>query len=125
MSTNSTVSIERIDGCNALRMTWQHQVVEPDVRYAFREIVDALEETDEHLYVVVDLLSNPEFPMRVTVVEALPAYRHPMLRQWLIVGSNRLAHMVEAVLSGATRRKNVLWFASERDAINHIAQTCD
>ncbi len=122
MSTNHTVSVERIEGYNALRMTWQRQVTETDVRDAFRKITDALENADEPTYMVVDLLSNPEFPMRVTVVEALPAYRHPMLRQWLIVGSNRLAHMVETVLSGATRRKNVLWVSSEEEAVNHTSQ---
>ena len=123
METHSTVKIEPVANCNALRMTWQHHVAESDVRDAFKAIVEALESADQPMYVIVDLLQDPLFPLRTTIFEGLRAYRHPKLIEWLIVGGNGMAHMVEATFSTITRRKNVYWFASEQNAIAHIAQT--
>ena len=122
MEIHSTVEIEPIANTNALRMTWQHQVTESDVRAAFKAIVETLESSDQPMYVVVDLLQNPLFPLRATIFEGIRAYRHPKLAAWLIVGSNQMAHMVEATFSAITHRKNVYWFATEQEAFAHMEQ---
>ena len=122
MDKQITVTVEPIEGHNALRMTWQHQVDEHDVKTAFQQITQALESADAPLYIVVDLLNDPRFPLRATVGEAVKAYRHPSLAAWLIVGSNRLAKTVEATLAALTRRKNVYWFDTEPEALAYMSQ---
>jgi hypothetical protein len=116
----ATVSVEPIENYPALKMTWQHTVLDADVVTAFQKIMTALDATNRPLYVVVDLLSNPRFPMMVTVQEALPCYRDPMLKEWLVVGSNWMAKAIEGTLARITRHKNVRWFTTEADAIAYL-----
>ncbi|MEO8611403.1 MAG: hypothetical protein ABI690_26130 [Chloroflexota bacterium] len=116
----TTVNVEPIEKYPALKMTWQNTVVDADVAPAFRKIMKALDATNRPLYIVVDLLSNPRFPMMVTVQEALPCYRDPMLKEWLIVGSNWMAKAIEGTLSRITRHKNVRWFTTEAEAMAYL-----
>ena len=116
----TTVSVEAIEGYPALKMMWQHDVVEADVAPAFAKISAALDATKRPLYVVVDLRSNPRFPILTTVQEALTPYRDPMLKEWLIVGSNWMAKAIESTLADITRHKNVRWFKTESEALAHL-----
>lgn len=116
----NTVSVEPLEGYPALKMVWQHDVVEADVAPAFAKISAALDATKRPLYVVVDLLSNPHFPIMTTVQEALVPYRDPMLKEWLIVGSNWMAKAIESTLARITRHKNVRWFKTEVEALAYL-----
>ncbi|MBZ0287419.1 MAG: hypothetical protein K8I30_07380 [Anaerolineae bacterium] len=116
----STVSVEPVENYPALKMTWEHTVIEADVAPAFRKIMNALDATNRPIYIIVDLLRNPRFPMMVTVQEALPCYRDPMLKEWLIVGSNWMAKAIEGTLARITRHKNVRWFNTAADAMAYL-----
>jgi hypothetical protein len=116
----STVRVEPLEAYPALKMIWEHTVLEADVAPAFRKIMNALDATNRPIYVIVDLLSNPRFPMMVTVQEALPCYRDPMMKEWLIVGSNWMAKAIEGTLARITRHKNVRWFSTEAEALTYL-----
>jgi hypothetical protein len=122
MESNSTVSINLIEGNDSLRMTWKRDVVEGDVKSAFQKIVTILDKSEKPIFVMVDLRQNPQFPLRTTIIEAMKAYKHPMLTAWLIVGTNSMAKIIEATLSSLTRRKNVYWFVTEQDALAYMSQ---
>jgi hypothetical protein len=115
-----TVDVQPIKYLPALKMIWQHKVVDKDVITAFESITTALNNSKDPLYVVVDLLNNPNFPLMVTIQNALEPYRHPQLQEWLIVGSNWMARTIEGTLSKITRHKNVRWFDTEDDALNYL-----
>jgi hypothetical protein len=117
----TTISVEPLEGYPALKMIWQHDVVEADVAPAFAKISAALDASKRPMYVVVDLLSNPRFPIMTTVQEALAPYRDPMLKEWLIVGSNWMAKAIESTLARITRHKNVRWFKTEAEALAYLS----
>jgi len=105
-----------------IKMTWQHRVNEIDVGRAFDKINQLLNENDGPRFVLVDISAKPQFPLMTTVHSAVAGpYRNPRLREWLIVGSNRLAHMVEKTLASVTNRRNVVWFNTEADALAYAA----
>ena len=116
----ATVSVEPIENYPALKMTWQHTILEADVAPAFQKIMAVLNTSKRPIYIVVDILSNPRFPMMRTVQEALPCYRDPMLKEWLVVGSNATARAIEGTLSRITRHKNVRWFNTQAEAIAYL-----
>ena len=104
-------------------MVWGRNVTDRDVRIAFGRIQSLLDEVGEPRCVLVDLSNMPNMPLAPTLQSALAGpYRHPMLRNWLIIESehNRVAHLLERLLSGATRRRNVYWFTSEQEALAFI-----
>jgi hypothetical protein len=110
------------DHDNAVLMTWQRQVQTEDVKVAFSQIMDHLKQKQTPLYVVVDILRNPNFPVGTTITAALLGpYRHPDLAAWLVVGSNWMAKSIERALANVTGRKNVLWFDTMEAALRHLA----
>ena len=115
-----TVILEKIDQ-NSIRMVWQKQPRLVDIRAAFKEIEDHLNETNTPLYIIVILPPNIRFPVGQTVWEALGCYRHEQSQGWLVVGGNSLAKLIESILVRMTKRENVLWFESESEALAHLA----
>jgi len=116
-----TVEVTCLEGSNTLRMRWQHHVLPHDVAHAFQQITDRLDVSDASLYVVADLTSNPRIPLKETISALLAGpYRHPRLAEWLIVGSNLEARSVANALFAITRRSNVRWFDTERDALDYL-----
>ncbi|MBX3064138.1 MAG: STAS/SEC14 domain-containing protein [Anaerolineae bacterium] len=115
-----TVQIDYLEGYHALKMTWQHNVQTQDVYTAFHKIEMELRKSDQPLYVVVDLLSDPRFPLKATVDGARVSYRHPRLAEWLIIGSNWLARAIERALASVTNKRNVRWFDSEDAALAYL-----
>lgn len=115
-----TVDVQPIDGYPALKMTWQHKVRDEDVVVAFRKIGATLDSSDYPVYIVVDLLNDPQFPILTTVHEVIGPYRHPKLEAWLVIGSNWMAKTIESALAKITRRKSVHWFRSENEAIAYL-----
>jgi hypothetical protein len=117
----ATVRVEPLEGKNALKMIWQRQVIEQDVREAFQVINTCLNEADGQMWVMVDLLSNPNFPLGATIQGALCGpYRNPKLREWLIIGSNPLARVIARTLAGVTGKSNVRWFDTEADGLAYL-----
>ena len=116
-----TVTAKPIEHLHAIKMIWQHSAKTEDIIEAFEQITEYLGQSEELVYVVVDITSKPNFPMAVTINSAfIGPYGHPKLAQWLIVGSNQMARMIERTLSFLARRKNVLWFETEQAVMEHL-----
>lgn len=117
----ATVIVQPLRGyANALLMTWQHDVRREDVAPAFAVIMARLSAAQAPLHVVVDITHRPSFPLQETVAEALKPFRHDMMGQWLVVGHNRLADMIEFSLRLATGRQAVQWFETRAEALAYL-----
>lgn len=103
-----------------LLMTWQQAVLANDVREAFRHILDVLNKSHHPVFVVVDIRSNPRFPVTQTIAEGIEPYRYENLAAWLIVGQNLLAKSIERVLTTITHRHAVRWFDTFDDALGFV-----
>lgn len=122
-NTSATVRVEHLHDPEVIKMSWDHRVSSDDVYSAFKAISVILEQSETELYVLVDILANPNFPFSATVNGAMfGPYRNPKLIAWLIVGSSHAGRMIERVLTAVTKRRNVEWFDSEADALAHMAQ---
>ncbi len=121
METLPTVTVEYNDALSSIRMTWQNQVINTDVQNAFEAINTYLQASDKPLYVIVDIRSNPTFPITATLNGALfGPYRSPMLKEWLILGTNPVARIIERTLKSVTGRSNVLWFDADDEVIDYL-----
>jgi hypothetical protein len=126
MNTSRTVAVETFGGhSNALLMKWQHDPRPSDVRTAFDTILSELRGTDDSVYIIVDLMQNPRFPLSETMFSALDCYRHPRLKGWLILGGGRTARSIEMFLSRMTGKRNVHWFETEADILSYLQQTSE
>src|SRR5262245_1565121 len=94
-----SITVEGVEGFPALKMTWQGHVTTADVAIAFRRVADALDSADQPMYVIVDLLSNPQFPTMNAVHETLPSLQNTRLKQWLVVGSSWMAKSLEGAIA--------------------------
>lgn len=118
---SKTVHVEDFGEFPAVKMTWQREVNYPDLSDAFRKIEEKLNNSVQPLYVVVDITRNPNFPLNTTVAEAAAGpYRNPKLVEWLVIGSNLGARMIERLLSSITGRHNVRWFKSEAEVTAYL-----
>ena len=121
----STVIVEH-QSKNSIKMTWASRVNDNDVKQSFKEIDKILSAAAHPMFVVVDITSNPNFPITATLTGALfGPHRNPKLREWLIIGSNTAAHFIERTLSGATGRIIVRWFETEAQVSAYIQQVRD
>jgi hypothetical protein len=117
MLSQPTVYAEPYEGYHALVMLWQNEIHTEDVQPAFDTITEHLNVADSPMYVLVDLLQDPQFPLLETISGALwGPFRNPMLKEWLVIGSNNLAHVIARMLMNATRRNNIRWFKSYDEA---------
>ncbi|MDQ7026031.1 MAG: hypothetical protein Q9P01_01670 [Anaerolineae bacterium] len=116
-----TVSIRHIDNIPALFMVWDADIKAKDVSQAYQQITTELDQSETLKYIIVDLTSNPNMPFAETLRGALYGpYKHPMLKQWLVVGDHQVGHMVSRLLFSTTGKKHVIWFDSIEDAYDHI-----
>ena len=106
-------------------MTWQHGVNALDVPRAFAAIMGGLNHTHHPVYILVDIRNNSSFPLIETAISAVDAQRHPMLAQWLVVGTNWLAHTIERVLVNMSGEKEVVWFDTEDEVQAYHEADCD
>ena len=113
-----SITVEGVEGFPALKMTWQGQVKTADVAIAFRRIAAALDSADQPMYVIVDLLSNPQLPTRNAVQDTLPPIQNTRLKQWLVVGSSWMAKSLEGTIAP---QKNILWFHTEGQALAYLS----
>jgi hypothetical protein len=124
MTDNLTVRAEPVAGYHALVMLWEHDIRTEEVQPAFDTITAHLNATDTPMYVLVDLLQDPQFPLLETISGALwGPFRNPMLKEWLVIGSNNLARVIARMLMNATRRKNIRWFKSYDEARTYMQKT--
>jgi len=120
LNAAATVAVQPLDGYqNTLLMTWQKIIHPPDVRTAFEAICGKLKSGSGPVYVVVDLLCDPKFPLSETMMSAVNCYANPLLGAWLIVGGNRSARAIESFLARVTRRQNVFWFETLEEALSY------
>ena len=120
-----TVIVDMIHGYPALKMTWRNNIRKADVSVAFDRIADFLDQAGETIHVVVDITSNPVFPLRETISGAMRPFGHRYMGLWLVVGSNPLARIIEGSLKLATRRDSVKWFKNLDDAIKYLDDMSD
>lgn len=121
-ASKTTVDVQPLDVYQGLKMIWQQKVDDADVRTAFRTIMRTLNDAQVPIVVVVDLRADPKFPLRATLEEGRGPYKHPMLEEWLIIGSNWTARAIERTLTSLTGRKNVRWFNTEAEVMDYLSR---
>jgi hypothetical protein len=101
----------------------QKDVNERDTRNGFSSVSQILNGAQQPMFVVVDIRTNPDFPLASAVKAALEegVYCHPMLQEWLVIGDNPLARVTEFLLKSATGRSNVRWFSTEAQLADYVA----
>ena len=121
MEQQPTVSIKPFEELCAVKMIWQHDVKASDVRTAFKDISRQQPCPDEPYYVLVDIRSDPQFPLAETIVSALAGpFRDPQLVEWVIIGSNQTAKLIEHMLTRIAKRANVVWFDTPDEAEDYV-----
>ena len=104
-----------------IKMTWDQHVINQDVYAAFQQINNLLNASPTTMFVMVDIRTNPSFPITATLDGALNGpYRNSQLKDWLIVGINPIAQMLEKIMASATGRRNVRWFENEQEALAFV-----
>lgn len=117
----STCTAEPRPPYPAATLWWAHAVRREDVQKAFRDLNEILNAVSEPIYVFVDLRERPNFPLADTLRGALDGpFRHPMLKEWLVIGSSPMAHTIGRMLSSITRRHNIKWFTTEEEAVEYL-----
>lgn len=117
----SSVEVTCLDEYPALKMSWQHKVNKSDLSPAFQKITQCLHQSNQPLYIIVDLSEDPQFPIVDTMMGALRGpFRHPRLAEWLVVGSNRAGKTIGDLLIKTTQRNNIRWFDSEAEALAYL-----
>lgn len=123
---NKTVSVMPIEGYPAWLLTWEQKVDKRDVAPAFRQLTQALDDSEGMIWVVVDLGKNPNLPLHETISSTLwgPS-RHDKLRGWLVIGSNSTAQLIGRTLSKVTGRFNIQWFENMDQVLTHMQIVLD
>jgi hypothetical protein len=117
-----TVRVESISP-TIIKMSWDKIVRVPDVDQAYREINRLLNLAPRPIFVLVDISCNPQFPVGATIKGALLGpHQNPKLQAWLVVGTSVIGHMIDHILTKVTRRKIVVWFNTETEALGYAAE---
>lgn len=117
----STVIVTEDHENHVLIMTWARNVRHEDISAAFEFLLAQLDAAPYPLYVIVDLSSRPAFPVLQTIYRALPAFVHPKLARWLVVGESSLGRIIEDTLVRLSGVQNhVLWFGTMTDVHSHL-----
>lgn len=117
---NTTVEILDTELENVYCMRWGSQPSVVNVNHAFDVLKLHLHNATSAVTIIVDIRSDPNFPLQVTGRRALAITRHPDFEQWMVVGSNRSAQMISNVLKSVVNAK-ISWFESCEDALAHLA----
>src|SRR5215207_2483046 len=98
-----TVTVEQFDDLNAIKMTWQRWVDDYDVSAALQTIDALLEAAEQPLYVVVDISSDPNVPLRQMLNEVIGERQGSnKLQEWLVIGTNPAGRIIERNLAKVT-----------------------
>ena len=125
--SDTTVTVVHDTETNAIRMYWKHTVDIGDVQVAFRLVQDILDRVDNPASVVIDLLSDPNFPL-LTTLNCLVSgpLQHPQAREWLVVGSNSQVRIFAKTLADMDRTaRTVRWFATDAQLQAHLGHLAD
>jgi hypothetical protein len=117
----STCTAKAEPNLPAATLWWAHAVRREDVAEAFRDLNNILNAVSEPIYVFVDLRERPNFPLADTLRGALDGpFKHPMLKEWLVIGSSPTAHTIGRILSSIARRNNIKWFNTQDEATDYL-----
>lgn len=117
----TTVSVRQIVNFPALLMAWDAHVIPNDVSLAYQQITTELDQSETPKYIIVDLTHNPNMPLSETLQGVLSGpHKHPMLKQWLVIGDHSVGHMVANVLTITTGKGKIAWFDTLENAYDHI-----
>lgn len=120
----TTVPVTTVEGHHALLMRWGSAPEKRDVRDAFKTMTESLNASSVPLRVIVDVSSDPRFPLSETISGAFwGPFRNRMLTEWLVVGASGMAHTIGRALIGMSRRDNIRWFDTMDDAMSYLAGT--
>jgi len=121
MQPYSTVTIAPLEGHNALLLRWEAWINEFDIPAAFHKLTAALDQASLPVHVVVDLTRNPNLPLATTINETLSGpFMHPMMGEWVVVGSNRRAEIVARTVTAVGLRTNNRWFDDVSEAMVYL-----
>lgn len=102
-------------------LNWQHDVDKNDVVQAFDDLRAFLKEASQPVHVIVDIRSDPGFPLQTTIANAMnDVYGHENLAEWLVVGENQFAKLIASVLERFRRRGNIQWLDSIEEAYIYV-----
>ncbi len=118
--TDATITIEEVHP-HLLKMIWSAYIDGGDVRNAFSQICDYLEEVEDAVWVIVDITANPNLSLNNTVFTAMNAQKMANLEAWLVLGKNKTAEVIGRTLSAITGKKNIEWFDAETELNQYLA----
>ena len=117
------ITMETIANLPAIKLVWKARVTGNEVHSIFNHLQAQLSEAEVPHYIVLDLSANPQFPLKETTAAALfGPYRHPMVIEWLVVGSSEYWKLIEQTLASATNERKIRWFDTVDEAADYIHQ---
>ncbi len=115
-----TVWLEPVSGYDTVyKMVWTASPSREDTSAVFEVIVDVLDSAPAPVYIIVELLSNPHFPLKQTLSGAMQAHSHHKMGKWLVIGSNRIAKLIGNVLT-TFNNTDIEWFKTEQQVIQYL-----
>ena len=113
-----TVRLSRMDGHNALWLTYDHEVKSEDVRAAMADLNSILDRLEKPIHVIVDLRSDPNVPLGAAVDGVLSGpLRHAMMGKWILIGSNWRIDMISTAVRKVQPDPNSHWCDTEEEAM--------
>lgn len=122
MNTPHSIQLSTLDTFGNLLMTWPHQPDKEQIVKAFSSIRTFLEISHRRMYIVVDLSTNPQFNMSVTIQNAMKVHTHAHFGGWLVVGANARAHLIGQALTTMTQSQTIFWFDTVSEATVFLRQ---
>ncbi|MBZ0315619.1 MAG: hypothetical protein K8L91_04305 [Anaerolineae bacterium] len=114
---SATVYLENTEFPFVVRMVWAQQVNEADVLPTFTMLTRQLNASPRPITVIMDLSNKPQMPLAETLTGAMSGpFGHPNLGYWVMIGTTRVARIVENVLTKVLRQQNMIWFDSHEEA---------
>lgn len=117
---DATVILEEVHP-RLLKMVWQTRANSIDVRNTFEQICDYLGNTEDSVWIIVDITANPNMSLTSTVFPAMNAQKMANLEAWLVLGRNKTAEVIGRTLSSITGKKNIQWFETEAELKQYLA----
>ncbi len=122
MTKQPTVRVTPLERHNALRMDWDRDPTDADVRAACARIVASLNDAGAMLHVLVDLTARPTIPFNATTnCMMMGPQSHPRMGCWLLIGDSEEMQAVIAVLEAVSNRRNFRWFPGETAAMAYLS----
>ncbi|GAB4476384.1 MAG: hypothetical protein Kow00124_18390 [Anaerolineae bacterium] len=122
MTDQPTVRVTPLEGHHALRMDWDRDPTDADVRAACARLVVCLNDAETMLHVLVDLTARPTIPFNTTTnCMVMGPQVHPRMGCWLLIGDSDEMQAVITVLEAVSNRRNFRWFPRETAAMAYLS----